>query len=338
MPRAIRAWNLAAMRGAAEERGVPTSPDGRGLNRTLRGVGVVSLLALFPLGDSQSAVIGEPEREPVRDWAIARNIDPSVADARFAATGEVVCHWEDPATGARTSYSTGQITGARDILAMTGHPFVDPVSCIPKARPGSCTFTTSVAGEAVTATVVTIEAIGIDCGQPRTPLENRLEADWAVVRLDHPVEVAPYAIPSDASMALRVGTVVRSVVFSQDYLTIVDGEETHPRTVGDCTVRDVLLRRELLTYFTSDCDGAQRSSGGAILSIGDDPPALLGMWAASNEDSWLLAEAVARIVAAGGYRDDLANRGDYNVSFWSARHVPVTGAFLDALRAAASAG
>jgi hypothetical protein len=173
----------------------------------------------------------------------------------------------------------------------------------------------------------------------RQTTSYRLVNDWAVVRLDRPLDVTPYRISEDNPAAAIIdGTPVVSVIFSQDYLVLAaDGSMNHPKTVSDCTVRDIATRGGRLVYFATDCDGAQRSSGGSVLSATAGVPTLIGIWAASNENRMLLDAAVARMVAAGTYRNDLANGGAYQVNQWSSRHVPVSGAFLEAINFAIQA-
>ena len=283
-----------------------------------------------------AAVIGEPDRNTVAEWAEVKHLDPAQAEARYAATGVVTCNWEEPEWGSRTSISTGQVTALPDLVTLSGHIFIDPFICEEKASPSNCQFTITNNGVVETAMMTEILAIGIDCDSAARPtLGDRLVNDWALVRLDSRMAVAPYQIADGLGEAVAENTKVVSVVHSQDYLVLnPEGGTLHPKTVSECTVRDLLNRAGRLVYFTSDCDGAQRSSGGSVLNDTLETPVLIGIWAAASEDRLLLDEAVERVVAAGQYRDDLANVGEYAINSWSSRHVPVAGAFLMAIREA----
>ncbi len=299
-----------------------------------RIVACVAGLAALPSG---AAVIGLPDRLTLAGWAAETGQDPLSVERRYGATGVVTCDWDDPVYGPRTSIASGQVTAMPDILTLSGHTFIDPVTCLPKATAAACQFTINVDGEIETADLAEVLAIGIDCGlASRQSMGDRLRNDWAVARLDREMAVIPYALER-AGLDLDQGTAVLSVTHSQDYIVFTPGgDETHPKTISACTVRDIDRRRSLLIYFTTDCDGAQRSSGGSVLSAERGGlPVLVGIWAASNEDRRLLDGAVQRITEAGIYRDDLANGGEYQINGWSSRHVPVAGAFLAAIRAAA---
>jgi hypothetical protein len=152
-----------------------------------------------------------------------------------------------------------------------------------------------------------------------------------VIQLATPIDVIPYTVAgSDAQIG--PGLTVTSVIRSQDYLVpLEDGTTLHPETIGECTVRDTVTQFGRTTYFATDCDGAQRSSGGSVLDSDEPTPRLLGIWAASTEERYQLDEAVARIIEAGAYRDDLVNMAEYDPANWSSRHVPVSGSFLRAI-------
>ena len=74
--------------------------------------------------------------------------------------------------------------------------------------------------------------------------------DWALVRLDSSMAVAPYQIADGLGEAVAENTKVVSVVHSQDYLVLnPEGGTLHPKTVSECTVRDLLNRAGRLVYF-----------------------------------------------------------------------------------------
>lgn len=279
-----------------------------------------------------AAVIGAPDRVPVEVWANNRGLGARAANELFAATGEIVCQWEHPTRGTVTSYSSGQVTGAGNIVTMAGHSFLDPYECFAKAGPGDCRFSVIINGVTETATAIDLIAIGIDCGPPRASTRERLSGDWAVVRLDRYLDVMPYRLPDDIDLAIVPGAAVFSVIYSQDYLVREGNRDTHPKTVGQCYVRDIQRRFNQLTYFASDCDGAQRSSGGSILAADLVHPTLIGIWAASTEGRFALDLASARMRSAGFYRDDFANNGAYDTNTWSSRHIPVSGVMVQAIR------
>lgn len=280
-----------------------------------------------------AAVIGEPDRRTFAEWAEANGLPVEEVEARYAASGEVACYWVDDLDRNRSSFSSAQVTARADLITMSGHVFIDLASCEDKAPARSCTFSTERNGETLTAALDEIVDLGPPCaGNFPPPLRERLLQDWAVIRLAHPIDVVPYAVDGADAM-VAPGLKVTSVVRSQDYLVpLDDGTTEHPETIGECTVRDTVVQFGRTTYFATDCDGAQRSSGGSVLDTDDDgPPRLLGIWAASTEERYQLDEAVARIIEAGAYRDDLVNMAEYDPANWSSRHVPVAGGFLRAI-------
>ena len=304
----------------------------------LQVVAAVGVLATtLPSG---SAVIGEPDRQTIAEWAISNHLDVSLVEDRFAATGVVTCEWDDVEHGHHTTIASGQVTGRQDLITLSAHTFFDPFECIPRATPSNCEFTVQRNGSYETAEMTEIVSIGYDCSAFISPIYgDRLLNDWAIVRLDRTLDVVPYAISGDTAGAVAEDIEVVSVVHSQDYLVVdPEGGTLHPKTVSQCTIRDLLRRAGRTVYFTSDCDGAQRSSGGSVLDDTGETPILIGVWAASSEDRRMLDEAVGRILEAGQYGHDLVNGGNYEVNDWSSRHVPVAGAFLRAVREAAQPG
>ncbi len=309
--------------------------------RSTLSVPIVGLAVLVGSGliltpPTGAAVIGRADRLTVAEWAAAKALDMRVLEASYAATGVVTCHWDDAQFGPRTSIASGQVTGRQDLITLSAHTFFDPDTCIAKARPNNCEFTVVNDGVTQTAIMADILGIGFTCGSPPGQSHrDRLINDWAVVRLEHALDVVPYQIPDGLTEVIAQNATVLSVVHSQDYLVIdPDGATRHPKTLSECTIRDVLRQADRVVYFSTDCDGAQRSSGGSVLAGGALPHTLIGVWAAASEGRLLLDAAVERITEAGQYRNDLANTRAYDVNAWSSRHVPVAGAFLQAIRAA----
>lgn len=298
-------------------------------------VAVASALLVAHTVTSSAAVIDEPERQTIAEWARANELLVEDVDARYAATGVVTCNWYDAQNEPHASISTGQVTVERDLVTLSGHVFLDPFRCVRKARSGDCNFAVTIGGIVETVSITDILEVGYDCGSPEfATIRSRLRNDWAIARLERPLDVVPYRVPVAPLNDIGAGLNVVSVVHSQDYLLIgADGAELHPKTVGRCRVRDVTREGGDVVYFASDCDGAQRSSGGSVL-LGEERPTLIGVWAASSEDRGALNAAVRRIIEAGGYQHELANVQAYAVNGWSSRHVPLNSAFLDAIREA----
>lgn len=293
------------------------------------------------VGPLRAAVIDNPDRVTLTAWAAAEGLATDIVEDRYAATGVVTCSWEDPEWGPRHTFASAQLTIAADLITLSGHTFTDPITCEPKAAATQCQFTITDQGVEQTSPLSEILGTGIHCGpEGGSRVFDRMIGDWAVARLEHPLSATPYEIDPTAGGAVAPSEPVLSVTHSQDYFTLAaDGTMLHPKTIGACRVRDLLRRFGAIAYFTTDCDGAQRSSGGSILAAGGDgPPKLIAIWAASSEGRPLLDEAVARIVEAGVYRDDLANTGTYEVNAWSSRHIPIAGEFLSVLLLAANGG
>lgn len=293
-------------------------------------------VAAAQLSPASAAVIDLPDRQTIDEWAEANDLDPTSAGNRYGATGVVACHWSDAEHGDHISIASGQVTVRRDIVTLSGHTFRDPFFCYEKAGPYDCSFSVTQNGSVQTASIAEVLAVGFDCEEgDTTGYGDRLVADWAVARLNRMLNVEPYEIPDLPGPLIEERADVVSVVHSQDYLIVEpDGETNHPKTVGRCRIRDILDRDGEPIYFTTDCDGAQRSSGGSLLDDSGDVPVLIAVWAANSEERPELDQAVLRVIEAGEYRNGLANRGFYSVNNWSSRHVTVTGAFLDAIRAA----
>lgn len=299
----------------------------------LAAIAVIAFASLSS-GGPDAAIVGPPDRNTVAEWADRNGLDLAAVEARYAASGVVTCAWTDANDAPRASIASGQLTGASDILTLSGHTFRDPLTCEAKAGPSDCQFTTRHDGVVETVTISEIIDVGIACGEGPTSYSDRILNDWAIARLEHPLDIAPYALP-DSEVPIAEGATVLSVVHSQDYLLVDPGRDMfHPKTIGECTVRDLMIREDRPIYFTSDCDGAQRSSGGAILDDTGPVPALLGVWVANTEEAPMLFAAVRRVIDAGGYQHRLVNNGQYSVNFWSSRHIPLDGVFLAALRAA----
>lgn len=291
------------------------------------------------VGPIRAAVIDNPDRVTLAAWAAAEGVEATIVEDLYAATGVVTCSWEHPTGGIRSTFASAQLTMAADLITLSGHTFIDPFTCEPKAEAAECLFTINHGGVEETSPLAELLGTGIHCGpEASSRLFDRMIGDWAVARLVRPLGATPYEVDPTAGGAVAPAAPVLSVTHSQDYFTIAaDGTMLHPKTIGSCRVRDILRRLGTLAYFTTDCDGAQRSSGGSILAAGGEgPPKLIAIWAASTEGRQLLDEAVARMVAAGAYRDDLANTGTYEVNGWSSRHIPISGEFLSVLLLAAN--
>lgn len=301
--------------------------------RTTRALLVAGAVAA-QLGAAEAAVIDGPDRRTIAEWATTYGFDLAAIEQRYGATGAVSCDWSDAVHGEHSTFSTGQVTVRRDLVTLSGHVFRDLDECYDKARPAGCRFTVTIGGSVQSASIEEVVAIGFDCDG--TDYNDRLRNDWAVARLDRMLDVEPYAIPDLPGPDLRRTMAVMSVVHSQDYLTLgPEGEELHPKTVGRCHVRDLLTEdnETTTTFFTSDCDGAQRSSGGSVLNDQGETPVLIAIWVANSEGRPALDRAVARMIEAGGFDASLANSGNYSPVRWSSRHVPLSGEFLDTIRA-----
>ena len=305
------------------------------LTSTFIGSAVALGAVLALVSPSGGAVIDTADRRTVAEWAAANHIDPARVGDRYGATGVVTCHWSDAEHGDHVSIATGQVTVRRDIVTLSGHTFHDPFYCYEKAGPNDCQFSITRNGTVQTAAIAEVLALGFDCDADDTSdYGDRLINDWAVARLNRMLDVVPYEIPDLPGPHIEENDLVVSVIHSQDYFFLeANGETSHPKTVGRCRIRDLLERNGETIYVTSDCDGAQRSSGGSLLEDIGEVPILIAVWTANLEDPPLLAAAVERMIEAGGFRVGLVNRGLYGVNSWSSRHVTVTGAFLDAIRA-----
>jgi hypothetical protein len=210
---------------------------------------MAACLMTMAAGAARAVTFTSDARFTLDDFARAHGESPALYEARYAATGMVVCNGV---------YSTGQLTLRNDIVTTAAHAFYDPAGR-PRGDLAACTFVLRVGGvrRSIRLAISTL-TVGTTDPYPLPPSQ-----DWAVVRLAAPVaDVRPYRLGDGGTDGLPV------VLLAHRHRGwIHDGR----RAIEDCRIRGEAARpagapREM----DIDCSAGDGASGSAILRRDDN--------------------------------------------------------------------
>lgn len=262
------------------------------------------------------AVIGEAGRHTFQEYAARKGLSTAVIEDRYAATGILVCGG---------MMGSAQLTGASNIVTTSAHLFEDEKTCVGLADPSKCVFKIASGKQVLSYKVAARVATGFTC-----PNNDRMKAgdDWAILRLEDQVPgVTPYKFPySEGIVFVEDEQVVAVAGASYDFfVTDRRGNKTYPRTIEDCTVKEIRYVSGNGAYVKTDCDGAMYSSGGSLLRATPQGDMLIGIFKGASETHEMADEAVTA---------NRRNQKAYDSGSWFSIFASVTGAFLKALEAA----
>lgn len=216
-------------------------------------------------GAARAVTFTSDSRLTIEDFARAHEQNPAAFEARYAATGMVVCNGV---------YSTGQLTLRDDIVTTAAHAFYDP-SGHTRGDLSACVFVIRVDGtrRAIPLAARTL-TVGTTNPYPLPPSD-----DWAVVRLTAPVaDARPYQL-GESAPGLGI-----ALLAHRHRGWIHDGR----RAIEDCRIRNEIARpfgtepREI----DIDCSAGDGASGSAIM-LPDATCRMVGIyigWRSSHPD------------------------------------------------------
>lgn len=141
------------------------------------------------------------------------------------------------------------------------------IKCNMLPAPKECSIIVETKGVRTEYPVAQIFKSGICTYASVTPAEYE---DWMILKLKKPVKgVKPYRLPA-SDKDLEPGTPIAYIGRSTDY-TDPNNRSLHPRHGGDCQVRAPVASQNVNGSLRTDCDGSFGSSGGGVLSRGQDP-------------------------------------------------------------------
>jgi hypothetical protein len=253
-------------------------------------------------------IFGIPDRRTEKEWAEENGMKLNDVQKRYAATGTLKC---------KNLQLSADLVMVDDIIVTSSHIFKDKKTCAKVEDPKNCKFMVKVGNEMQT---VNLGAI-IDDGFKNCP--PKPSDDWAIVRLKKKIKgISPYAV--DASQEISSNQTVSSVTaLNFDLYRNKKRLPVETKTIGKCTSAHIYMVESEAGLFSTDCDGSEGQSGGAILN--DDPhgpPVLLGIHRSVSETEQQLKSAIAR---------GEANAGDFDEDHWANRHVALRGQFLKSL-------
>jgi hypothetical protein len=193
-------------------------------------------------------VFGRDSRKTVAQFAVEEKSDPTALAHTYAASGLIQC-------GA--AHGAGQLTITDNVITTAAHVFFDEDGH-PRAK--TCLFKMERDGESIS---VPVDLTSIVAGSTN-PYAIAAVHDWAVARLQHPIDgVTPYALADGQHANMPVEFVARGHV---------DWGEGHLLSMERCLMHDQLsLGEEGTREFSFDCETGDGASGGAVMTDAAKP-------------------------------------------------------------------
>jgi hypothetical protein len=237
-----------------------------------------------------AAIIGkEDNRRTFEDYA--REHNKSVADVyrEYSATGRFHCGTSSAGTGIS---GTAQVTVRPDVITTAAH-LLYTEECKPRSAKHftDCYFETLPHGSTPAQRYLVKGQVSFGVGIticPQDLMTNDWDDDWAVMRLERPVEnVEPYQIdlgPSSNSTPQRGTEIEVAAAQSIDF-----GGGNTP-WIGDCRIRDVkVLNAGLVNssgWLGTDCSSNEGASGSAVFIRQGDRKLMIGILSRAQTDHY----------------------------------------------------
>jgi hypothetical protein len=193
-------------------------------------------------------IFGKNSRRSIEDFAAEQKLDPAELRTRFAGSGLIECG---------DAHGAGQLTLSNNLVTTAAHVFFNEKGV---RRAKTCFFSIERHGK---ETKVPIDLGSIVAGSTN-PYGVAAVHDWAVARLNHPVEgVTPYALAEGAARNTPVEFVARGHI---------DWGEGRKLSMEKCRLHDQLETGEEGTReFSFDCETGDGASGGAVVMRAEKP-------------------------------------------------------------------
>ena len=211
----------------------------------------------------QAAQIDDADRRLAAKYAAEHGTDEATIKRRYAATGDITCNG--------VPGGQANVTVVADVITTSAHSIFGRSTCgNVNDQPKNCKILLEVEGEKQSYDIKSVINTGWICGSSDF---DKAATDWAVLRLTRKVDprVKPYAITTDVKKKLDPGTPVtaigKSVDFPKDAVTDILKK---PRHYGDCESGGLQSYDSARTV-TLTCDLSPGSSGGALVTRGDNP-------------------------------------------------------------------
>ena len=263
----------------------------------------------------QEAAIHEEEDTRRSEEAYAREHGQGLKSVqeRFAATGQLIC---------KNMNGSASVVGNTGTIVTAAHMFFKRKSCEEINKTSDCSFVTVSKGVEISIPLGQMVEIGLKCPLPSVP-----EDDWAVVKLrSKAIGVKPYTIPF-GNPSLSRGQKIIAVngrnadIFSLDRT----GRKRFPKTIQDCATGENYYRADRVVQFESTCASSAGTSGSAVVQATSFGNVFAGVTTGNFE---------AMTDSRAGLTRGESNRGGYRPGEWASVHIPLSGRFLSAIKAA----
>ncbi len=260
----------------------------------------------------KTGVVDENGRRTEEEFAAEKLKPLTAVQNRFAPTGILKCDGSE---------LTAQLTGSTGVITTAGHGFMDMEKCKAIADPKSCVFTVKIGKSERVSKVSGMQGTGVEC-----PNKNRAIDDWAVLKIDPPLEgITPYDIPE--SLDIKEGQDVLAVsAQARDFYRIDPKTKKKylPKSIEECQTKQThgIQRTSLVE---SNCDFGRGASGGSLLRVVNGRDTLIGISIANRESETALRQAERR---------GTPNTGVYQPDKWTTFHVPLNAKFLETVKKA----
>lgn len=256
------------------------------------------------------AVIDDDGRMTEEEYAQKKGVPVEEVQNRLAATGGLKC--DNDSTSA-------QITGANDTITTVAHMFKSK-ECAKRNEPKKCSFTVKVGGKELTSLIASLADIGYKCPG------GRRKDDWAVLKLQTPIGVKPYALPYSDEKIWPDDPVISIAATSTDFYRVAGRDSrAPPKSIEECQGRYPYFEDGLQVMFASNCDSSQGSSGGSMLRERKRHDVLMAITAGNKETAAQINRAE---------RTGVPTSRAFAEGKWASYHIPLKGAFLEAVEKA----
>jgi hypothetical protein len=276
----------AALCVAASPFALSTARAGTMLDASVAGAGAIAPTKIL--------VLGSERRASADQYAAKTKTDVSGLRRDHAASGLIQCG---------RAHGAGQLTLANDVVTTAAHVFLDERGA---HRARSCQFVTEIDGK---KRRIPIDMGSIVAGAAK-PYAVKAVNDWAVARLQHPLEeVKPY------DLADRIGVDQTVEFVSRGHS---DWRDAETMSFEACRLRaQTNQTKGGQREFSFDCGTGDGASGGAVLlgeprlSLGailvgwrSDTPSRVGPYSPANYNFVVSVEGPFReAVIAAAHRD-----------------------------------
>jgi hypothetical protein len=262
------------------------------------------------------AVFGADDRRTEEAYARENGMSVAEVQKRYAANGRLICD---------KAILNANLVLVNDLIVTSAHAFSSSEYCKKRSTPKNCSFEARLGAVKIRIGVSRLESIGFRCEKTSTEKQSMVD-DWAVLRLKNELKgIVPFSISNGESMKGN-STVTAVSSINVDFFPNGKQASQFVKSIGSCLIHKLYRKSGDVVFFSSDCDGAEGSSGSALLDDSSSTaPVLLGILQGGNETGEQLTSAV---------RTKSPNTAEFAEDKWASYGVPLQGEFLKGVLAA----